>query len=231
MSNVEKKYTLEIYDNKEEWLKNRGFGGSSASAILDKNPWQSKLDLYTKIVMGNNNKKVDIQNESTIYGTKAEPLIRNLFALDFEEDYIVYSPKDFEMYRRIDKPYLTATLDGRLESKKVKDKKLVIEIKTHDIRNNADYERWKTSLPDNYYIQCLHYLVVMNDYDGVILCAKLRFFDYSNKSKTITKQEIRYYYIDREECIKEIEYLENKETEFYEENVVKKQIPEITIKI
>ena len=225
---MKKNYTREDYKDKSIWLNHRGFGGSSASAILNKNPYMSKLELYKSCISANKSKKKDSSNEATIYGTKCEPLIRKMFALDYPQ-YKVHSPKEYEMYRRIDKPYLTATLDGILTDKITKEKG-ILEIKTHDIRNREDDENWKVKLPDNYYIQVLHYLLVMNDFKFVILCAKLRYFDYHNKNgKKLLRQEIRYYYIDRKEVEKDLEYLEQKETEFYEENIVKRIIPKVEI--
>ena len=43
-------YTTEIYDTEEQWLQNRGLGGSSASAILDSNPYMTKIELWKAIL-------------------------------------------------------------------------------------------------------------------------------------------------------------------------------------
>lgn len=228
---MEKNYTKETFKTKEEWLKNRGFGGSSASAILDRNPYMSSLELYRAIVMPNKHPLVK-ENESMYYGTKCEPLIRKLFAYDFKETMRVHTPKDNEMYRRLDKPYMTATLDGILTEKGTK-RKGVLEIKTHDIRNKQDEQNWSGHIPDNYYIQVLHYLLVMNDFKFAILTAKLRFFDFFNESgKKLLKTEMRYYYIDRddEQVKKDLALLEKKETEFWEENIKKKKMPTLKFK-
>lgn len=226
-----KNYTREIFKTKEEWLKHRGLGGSSASAILGKNPYMSKLELYRAIVMPNKNPLIK-QNESMYYGTRCEPLIRNLFAYDHDDLYRVHTPKKYEMYRRIDKPYMTATLDGVLTEKGTQ-KKGILEVKTHDVRNRKDEEEWKDHIPENYYIQVLHYLLVMNDCEYVVLTAKLKFYDYFNADgKKLTKTEIRYYYIDRndEHIQKDLAFLEKKETEFWEENVQKKVMPTLKFK-
>ena len=231
MANNKKPYKKEIYKDKESWLRARSMGGSSASAILGCNPWMSILDLYKTIVL--KKKKVsstDQSNEAMQYGTRCESIMRELYKLDYEADYTVHKPYKFEMYRRIDKPYLTATPDGLLISK-TDDKKLIWECKTHDIKNRADDEMWKDNIPQNYFIQCLHYLVVMKDFDGVILNAKLRYFDYYNSDgKKLLSQRIIYHYLWRSELTKEIEYLEKKETEFWENNVQKKIMPKLTIK-
>lgn len=220
-------YKREIFKTKEEWLAARGLGGSSASAILDKNPYMSKLELFKAIVYPSKH-KLDWSNDSMAYGTKCEEIIRKLFKYDFPQ-YRVHSPKDREMYRRTDKPYMTATLDGIIREKKT-GRKGVLEIKTHDIRNRADEENWSNHIPENYYIQVLHYLLVMKDFDFAIIVGKLRFYDYFSPSgKKLLKTEIRYQYIERSEVFKDLEYLEKKETEFWEENVLKKKIPPLKI--
>lgn len=219
-------YVKETFASKEEWLKARGMGGSSASAILGKNPNMTIVELYKAIVMPSKHKMESI-NESMAYGTKCEPLIRKLFSYDFKEKYRVHSPSNFEMYRRIDKPYMTATLDGIIKEKKTH-RKGILEVKTHDIRNKQDLKEWSEHIPDNYYIQVLHYLLVMTDFDFAILTAKLKYYDYFNEDgKKLLKTEIRYYYIDRndERIKKDLAFLEKKETEFWENNVLKKKIP------
>ena len=82
--------------------------------------------------------------------------------------------------------------------------------------------------------QVIHYLKLMNDYDGAILVARLRFFDYYNEDgKKLLRTETRYYYIDRkdEEVQKQMIALEKVETKFWEENVLKRVPPKTTIKI
>ena len=225
-----KLYKKEIYKTKNDWLNSRGFGGSSASAILGKNPYMSSLDLYKAIVLKtSNNNTTDQQSESMQYGVKLEPLLRKMFAEDFKGIYKIKAPYKYEMYRRKDKPYLTATLDGRLTELST-GKKGIWECKTHDIRNKYDDEMWQSGLPDNYFIQCLHYLLVMNDCDFVILTAKLRYFDYHHENgRKLLNQKIIYHFIWRDEVKDQIEYLEKKETEFWENNIQNKIMPKINI--
>ena len=102
------------------------------------------------------------------------------------------------------------------------------------VRNKKDDEMWQVTIPVNYFIQVIHYLNVMNDYDGAILVARLRFFDYYNEDgKKLLRTETRYYYIDRkdEEVQKQMIALEKVETKFWEENVLKRVPPKTTIKI
>ena len=228
---MQKKYTKETFKTKDEWLKARGFGGSSASAIMGVNPYMSKLELYRAIVMPNDHPLVK-ENESMKYGTKCEPLIRKIFTYDFEEKYRVRAPIGYEMYRRVDKTYMTATLDGILVEK-FTNRKGILEIKTHDIRNKKDKQNWSKHIPDNYYVQVLHYLLVMNDFEFAVLTAKLRIYDYFNaEGKELLKTEICNYYIDRhdEQVKRDLELLEKKETEFWENNIQKKIMPTLKFK-
>lgn len=226
---IKKRYKQLFFKTREDWLKARIIGGSSASAIVGKSPYKSKFDIYIDLTTKRTGSE-KTPSEAMEYGNRLEPLIRKEFALDHQQ-YKVLSPKNHEMYARLDKPWMTATLDGHLIHK-ISKKKLILEIKTHDIRNRKDDEDWQVSIPINYFIQVIHYLNVMNDYQGVILVARLRFFDYYHEDgKKLLKTETRYYYIDRkdEEVQKQMKLLENAETRFWEENVKKRIPPKTTI--
>lgn len=223
---MKKLYKKETFNSKTEWLNARGIGGSSASVILGLNPYKNKLQLYNEINYQGELKEIE-PNESMKYGVKLEPLIRKEFKLDFLNDYKVHTPKNNEMYRRIDKPYLTATLDGiltRIEDKK----KGVLEIKTHDIRSLADEELWKNGLPYNYYIQVCHYLAVMNDFEFAIVVGRLRYINF--KTNQVEKIEYVFHKISRKEREKDIETVEKLITNFYENNIEKHIIPKVDIK-
>lgn len=226
---IRKKYKRLQYKSREEWLNARIIGGSSASAIVGKSPYKSKFEIYTDLTTARKGGE-KASNEAMEYGTKLEPLIRKEFAYDHPQ-YKVFAPKGHEMFARIDKPWMTATLDGHLVHK-ISKKKLILEIKTHDIRNREDDEEWKVTIPINYFIQVIHYLNVMNDYIGVILVARLRFFDYYHQDgKKLLRTETRYYFIDRkdEEIQKQMKFLEQAETKFWEENVTKHKPPKTTV--
>ena len=111
---TKKLYTKETYSKKDkgEWLNHRGLGGTSASAITGNSPYKNILELYADIMCPSKS-EVESTNESMTYGILCEPIIRKLFAIDFKK-YKVHTPKGIEMYRRIDKPYMTATLESTL---------------------------------------------------------------------------------------------------------------------
>ena len=229
---MKKKYKRETYETRKDWITHRGIGGSSASAIVGLNPYQTALDLFNacikKTYKKDRNEEEQTTNPAIRYGTDCEPLIRKIFILDHPE-LTVHEPDGFEMYRRKDKRYLTATLDGRIYDNQ-RGQMGILEIKTHDVLNRDDLAKWEGSIPANYLIQTLHYLVVMNDCTFVKVVAKLRFYDYSEGGRKLTRSEIREYHIERSEVEKELEWLESKETEFFEENVLKKIPPRIEIK-
>jgi len=222
---VKKLYKRETFKSREDWLNNRGMGGSSASAIMFCNPYQTAMDLYRAIKFPKT-KETDETNESMKYGIICEDLIRKQFAIDFAKKYKVHKPLHFEMFRRKDKPYMTATLDGILTDIETKEK-YILEIKTRDIRNRFDESNWTNSLPQNYFIQLAHYLLVMNDFKGAILVAKLRFFNHEHE---IERQEIRYYKVMREDIEQSLINLENAETKFYEYNIANNIPPTIKIR-
>ena len=178
--------------------------------------------------MPSGKKKITYTTESQSFGIKSEPLIRRTFAVNFPE-YKVRNPRGYEMYRRIDKPYLTATLDGLLVEKET-NRKGILEIKTCDIRRKADLEEWANQIPQKYFDQIIHYLMVMNDCEYVRLVAQLKFYDWdAPQENKIAKLETRFFYIERSEVEESIKNLEIVETHFWEYNVQGKHIPNVKI--
>lgn len=226
-------YTVEHYKTRVEWLSHRGIGGSSASSILGVNPFRSAVELYGEIIMSKpvTEEYEDKKNtESKQYGNKLEPIIRKVFRLDYPE-YIVRDPQGFEMYRRKDKPYMTATLDGTLVDRKTKEKG-ILEIKTRDMRKHEDRDEWDNHIPMNYYVQVLHYMLVKDDTSFAVLFAKQRFFEEKGEGEWGTAYSVfKPYYIYRsdEQVQKDLLTLEKAETRFWEEYVLKRQIPPLKI--
>ena len=238
---MKKLYTKEKFKTKEEWLSARGFGGSSASALLDLNPHQTKMDIYLSSINPMDRKDKSGNNATTKYGHDCESLIANIVKLNLAGKYDVQPTKGYVMYRRKDKPYITATLDGTIlelyevEGTEVCDK-YVLEIKTHIVQNKADYDEWKSGkLPMNYLIQCIHYMMCLVDFKGVLLVAKLMWLDYDTglprTAKDGTGEELLYYWIERKDYLKDIEYLEQVETDFQINHIEKRIPPDIDLPI
>lgn len=235
----EKKYIIEKYNSEEDWLMARWISGSNASSILDANPYKSKLDLWKELIDKRENKttkqqltshvKKNKKNEVLQYGHKAEPLIRKIVQLNLKKEYKIQEPKGYVLYRRKDKPYLTATVDG-LMTRLSDGLEGVHEIKTRECKGEREYNEWaiEKKIPQNYFIQILHYFVVLTDKKYVYLSPKLIQRIKKETQWVIDKETILYGLIVwRSEVQKQVDYLEKMETKFWEENILKRLIPTI----
>lgn len=193
------------FDSMEEWLVNRkGIGGSDASAILGLNPYKTNQELWME-------KKgqmfpVDISDKPYVkYGNDAEPLLRALFTLDYPEYTVEYYDNNMIINKKY--PWAHASLDGELMNPD--GRRGILEIKTTNILQSMQWEKWDNRIPDNYYIQVLHYLLV-TEYDFVVLKAQL---------KRVRDGEVRlttkHYHIEREEVLSDIKMLKEEEEAFW----------------
>lgn len=215
--------------SQSEWLSARVIGGASASIILDENPYKNKQELYREL-KGIDQRKDISDKPYIVFGRNAEEHIRALFALKYADIYEVINPPTLEkegyielIYRK-DKPYLTGTLDGRLIEKET-GRKGAIEVKTADVIKISAKEKWTDGVPENYYDQMLHYFVVDQSLEFFHLVALL---SYRTKEGD-DRATLRQYYFTRETCANDIEELETKETEFWEEYIVKGIEPPLRI--
>ncbi len=196
-------------DPREEWLKNRKtmIGGSDASAILGMNPYKTNIEVW----MEKTGRTVpeDIGHKPYVkYGIEAEQYLTALFALDHPQ-YVVKANTDYTVYRHPKYPFIAGTLDGELTEIET-GRRGVLEIKTTEILNSMHREKWNDKIPDNYYIQCLHYLLATG-WEFAILKAQL---------KTVWGDEVRlntrHYTIEKSEVEDDLEYLLTKEIEFWQ---------------
>jgi predicted phage-related endonuclease len=120
---------------------------------------------------------------------------------------------EFGMIHNPEYPFIFATLDGEigeLENDNVK-RCGVLEIKTADIENAQQYAKWKENkMPDSYFCQNLHQLLATG-YDFVILNAQLRFI----RNGIIQRKETIYRTIERPEVEADIQYLLEREIDFW----------------
>ncbi len=224
---MKKNYVKERYTEFAEWYRNRGIGGSSVSALFDENKYLSAIDIYLASLFPNQ-EPVETENENTRYGKVAEPIIRDIVKLNFEGKYKVHTPKGYELYRDINYPFLTATLDGTMTDLETKEK-WVLEIKTREMLNASDEEEWNGHIPQRYFIQVLHYLGVLNDFVGAYLVAKLRWVDFD--TGLVKREEIRYYKLLRKDFEQDIELVRQKAIDFELNNIEAKCPPDINIGI
>lgn len=197
---------IENTDHKE-WLKSRayGIGGSDASAILGMNPYKTNIELFEEKT--GRRIPADISDKPYVrYGNNAEPLIRSLFGLDYPEYEIFYH--EHRILRSTVYPFMQASLDGELVD--AVGRKGILEIKTSNILQSMQYEKWKDRIPDNYYIQILHYLLVTG-YEFVVLRAHL-ISEWGRDKRTTVK----HYFIERSEVEEDLQMLLREEKKFWE---------------
>lgn len=193
-----------VLRNREEWLKNRmnGIGGSEASAIIGMNPYMSNIELW-QIKTGQLIPEDISEKPYVKYGTEAEPLMRQLFALDYPQYEVGYVENN--SYFNDKYPFALASLDGTLIEKET-GRKGILEIKTTNILQSMQKEKWDHRIPDNYYIQVLHYLMV-TEFDFVVLKAQLK-----SEFNGEVYLQTRHYKIERSEVEEDIHFLEYAET-------------------
>ena len=199
---------MKILSNREEWLQHRMnyIGGSDASAIVGMNPYCDNGRLW-EIKTGQAIQK-DISDKPYVqYGIAAEPHLRALFAIDHPQYQVEYV--DNNMFLNDKYPFAHASLDGWLVEKET-GRKGILEIKTTNILQSMQKEKWKNRIPDNYYIQILHYLMV-TEFDFVVLKAQLK-SEFNNEIYLQTK----HYTIERSEVEEDINFLESSEREFWQ---------------
>ena len=207
--------TMKTFGSREEWLSSRSMiGGSDAACIFGMNPWKSNTELWEE----KTGKRIatDIgDNEFVKYGHDAEPHLRALFALDFPQYEVLY--EEDNMWTNDKYPFAHASLDGWLIEKET-GRKGIFECKTTNILQSMQKEKWNEKIPDNYYCQVIHYLMV-TEFDFCVLKAQLK-SEFGGEIYIQTK----HYHIDRSEVEEDIEYLMAAEQRFYE-SIIKKERP------
>lgn len=212
--------------NRKQWLEERktGIGGSEASAILGMNPYLDIQKLY-KLKTGLL-EAPDISDKQAVkYGLQAENALRRLFVLDFPQ-YEVYHRR-YEILRNEKYPFILGSLDGILTDKET-GKRGVLEIKTTNILQSMHLEKWNDRIPQNYFIQVLHYLLVTG-FDFAVLKAQLkRSFRRPDGSNEI-KIEVRHYHLSREKHVDDLAMLEKHEVKFWTGNIEKRIPPPLVL--
>lgn len=194
--------------NRKDWLEHRRsyIGGSEISCVVGLNPYKNNYELWEE--------KVGIRDPDDIsdkdfvrYGTEAEEHLRALFALDFPQYQVDYIENNSVLNNRY--PWAAASLDGMLTERDT-GRKGVLEIKTTNILQSVQKEKWNHRIPMNYYAQVLFYLAV-TEFEFVEVKAQLK-YNYDGEIFLNTK----HYHIERNEVEEDIEYLMTKGAEFME---------------
>ena len=197
---------MRTFSSREEWLKKRKsyIGGSDAGAVMGLNPYMSNVDLWE--IKTGRKESPDISNESFVkFGHDAEPFLREMFKLDYPEIKVCYMDNNMWLNDRF--PYAHASLDGWLECEAGKG---ILEIKTVNVQNSAQLMEWNNRIPNSYYCQVLHYLMV-TEFDFAILKARLKWN--ATEEKPLYCQ-IRHYLIERKDCENDIMSLAREEEKF-----------------
>ena len=117
-------------------------------------------------------------------------------------------------------PFGHASLDGWLIDED--GRKGIWECKTTNILQSMQKEKWKDRIPDNYYIQILHYLLI-TEFDFAVLKAQLK-YDFDGEIFLQT----RHYKIERSEVQEDIDYLEAEERRFWQQ-VQERRMPDLKL--
>lgn len=199
-------YQVYDFEDEKQWLQGRmqGIGGSDASAIVGMNPYKTNVELFEEKT--GQRTTPDISDKPcVIYGKDAECLIRELFRLDYPEYKVEH--QEYRILQSVRHPFMQASLDGELED--LEGKKGILEIKTTNILQSMQREKWNEKIPDNYYIQVLHYLLVTG-YEYVVLRAHL----VSRWGRDVRTQA-KHYFIERSEVEADLGYLLQEEIRFW----------------
>lgn len=194
--------------SRSDWLSARisGIGASEASSVLGMNPYKTNVQLWNEKT--GRTATEDISDKPCVrYGNDAEPLLRELFTLDFPQYLVSYN--EFKLVANLeDYPFIFATLDGELEHIHTHEKG-ILEIKTTEIQQSTGWAKWNNRIPDNYYIQVLHQLLATG-YNLAILKAQIKWQKDGEMQLTT-----RHYTIERADVQEDIDSLLQAEIEFW----------------
>lgn len=200
---------MKVFKDRAEWLEHRMnyIGGSEASAIIGCNPYMDNVSLWQ--IKTGQAQPVDISDEPYVqYGILAEPLIRELFKLNYPQYEVFYEENNSFLNDK--KPWAAASLDGWLIEKET-GRNGIWECKTSEIVSSMHKEKWQDQIPMNYYCQLLHYLIVCEDCEFAHLTALLT-WKFEDKE---VYQQLRNYHIERADVKDDIKYLEESERKFW----------------
>lgn len=183
----------------EEWLRYRklGLGGSDAGAVCGLNPYRTALEVYLDKTSDNIE---GTDNEAMRQGREFEEYV----AMRFTEATGKKVRRANFMYYDEGNPFMLADVD----------RMVVGENAGLECKTASPYmaDKWKNGkIPLSYQIQCYHYMSVCNAdawYIAVLIYGR----------------EFKHYRIERDrEMIADLRRIEK---DFWENNVLKKQLPE-----
>ncbi len=135
-----------LNQSRKDWLLERAksIGASDSSAVLGINPWKSNVELWLEKT--NPESLLDQpDNLNMRLGRDMEPILRQLFT----EETGLQVRQDNHIRYDDEYPFLSTNLDGRIVGDKVP-----LELKTTGM--------WDGMIPDNYFCQLQHQMMVTN---------------------------------------------------------------------
>lgn len=138
-----------MHNNPDAWLEVRknSIGGSEAAAILGMNPWKSPYQLWLEKT--GSVEAEDISDRDVVhFGTMLEPIVAQEFCR--REGKRV---KQCGLYMSKQHSFLTASFDRLLVGEQAG-----LECKTTSAYKAKEWEEGK--IPPQYYVQCMHYMLV-----------------------------------------------------------------------
>ncbi len=192
-------------NDREEWLAKRGevgIGASEVAAICGMSPWQTPIDLW-KLKTGQEKPKDLSDNAAVQQGVRMEPALREFFKALHHEFEVEYHA--FDILLQSERPHFFATLDGELID--ANGRRGILEIKTATPNGKAGWDKWANGqFPQNYYVQVIAQFLATG-YDFAYIFAAL----YSMNGDITLKE----YSIEREDVKDDLEWVKNKQDEFW----------------
>ena len=198
------------FESREAWLSAREgkIGGSDAGCIIGLNPWKTNTELWAEKIKVQPPKDLS-DNPLVQYGIQAEPLIRELFKLDFPEYKVDYYENN--MIINDEYPDFHYSADGEL-TERATGRRGLLEIKTSSVMSAAAAEKWKDDhLPQTYYTQILWGFIVTGA-EFAILRAHINY----PREGELPFAKIKHYKIERQEVKSDMDYLAEEGLKFAE---------------
>lgn len=194
------------FATREEWIQARKnyIGGSDASAVIGMNPYKSNVDLWLEKT--GQSVPEDISDKPYVkFGTEAEPLMRELFKLDFPEYQVFYEENNLFLNDKY--PWGHFSADGWIKDQNGRFG--IFENKTTEILRSMQKEKWNQKVPDNYYVQLIHGFLI-TEAEFAVLKARLK-----SVIDGIPYVQIKHYHVERSDVLSDIEFLQHSEKEFW----------------
>ena len=191
--------------DREAWLKRRAatIGGSDAGAILGLHPYMSNIDLYE--IKAGIRQAEDISDKDAVkYGQQAERYLRGLFRLDYPQYRVEYVDNNMWLNDRF--PWAHYSADGWLYDEA--GRLGILEIKTTEIKHPSQWAQWIGRVPDHYFAQVLHGMMVMEAEFAVLKAQIKRWID----DELVI--QVKHYFFERASYGNDISILEKEEIDF-----------------